>query len=193
MDDFYAENRDWEEEELNEINKAMEEIEAMETEMAKAEPAKIFAKIIEAYKDYDTSVESSKDRYYKVFEIKNPYGNDNIKVVDDGEITVYFAYQHAHLAFMASSWEKDNIDVLTEYIDDFISGKKVSVEFFVGDTSVLGGDLPVAEIDMASGESILKIFIDENNLYYKSLKGHNCRFAIRGWDSRLNKDINFVL
>ena len=85
-------------EEINEIN---EKIEALETEMGKAEVKKVFAQIIEAYKDYDTSRESKDGD--EIFEIKNPHWNENIKVVDDGEITVYFSYQHLHLEFMEPS------------------------------------------------------------------------------------------
>ena len=124
-----------------------------------------------------------------MFEIKNPHWEENIKVVDDGEITVYFASQHAHMEQM----EKNNIDGLTEYINDFLHEKKVVIEFFVGYSNILGGERYLSDIDISMGESILKGFSDDDASYSESLKGCDCHCEIRGWNNIHNKDIKFVI
>jgi len=156
----------------------------------------LFNQLAEIYKEFETSIESKED--YVLFEIKNPHWEENIKVVDDGEIvdgekvpTVYFAYQHAHIYL---AWMK--LESLFEYIDDIIYGKRVSVEFFIDGQRGFGGDEHYDKIDFSSGEALLKSFWGENHSpipYAESAKGCNWRCAIRGWDSSHNKDINFVL
>jgi len=149
----------------------------------------LFNRLSEAYKNYGTSVSADAKNGSIVFEIKNPHWEENIKVVDDGEITVYFSHQHAHMELM----EKNNIDGVIEYINDFLDGKKVTVEFFVGYSNIFGGEKYLDDIDMSSGESILRSFLGGESSYYESLKGCDCRCEIRGWDSVHNKDVKFVI
>jgi len=150
---------------------------------------RIFDKIAELYNNFKILTETKEE--YKLLEIKNPYWEENIKIIFDTEITVCFSYQHVHVSMMAGRTEKCELDLLIEYINDIINNKKVAVGFFIEDKLVLGGEKYHDEIDISSGESILRSFINEDDLYFNYFRGHNLRCAIRGWDINLNKDINF--
>lgn len=91
------------------------------------------------------------------------------------------------------SMEKNNIDGLIKYIGDFLNGKKVVTEFFVGYSNIFGGEKYLDDIDISSGESLMRSFLGEDSSYYESLKGCDCRCVIRSWNGVHNKDFKFVI
>ena len=169
-----------------------------------------FKKLKKIYKDYDTSIETKNG--YDIFTIKNPHWNENITIdreIDDasGELTVYFSFQHAHFSpdFPSEWYQEENknyFELAVEYINDFLHGKRVAVEFFIDGSSVFGGDECRDEIDMLSGEEIFKRFAQpyveamppfNMSPYFERMKGYECRCSIRGWNDAHNKDLDFVV
>ena len=152
------------------------------------------AKLSAEYKDYDTRIESGNDVDY--FVIKNPYGNEDIRISDEDGIIFFFSSQHAHFDYFDDIDE--NIECLIEYINSFLCGKQVAIMFFQGDTALFAGSSCMDDIDVSSGEALLKSFLGDSfsslrKHFYKQLKGADCRCSIRGWDSVCNMDIEFKL
>ena len=69
--------------------------------------------------------------------------------------------------------------------------------FLDGDTPLFGGDRNPANVDVSSGEFLLRDFVGDNEALRKAikrdLKGVACRCSIRGWSSEHNCDIDFTL
>jgi len=154
----------------------------------------LFTRLTEIFKDYETKIEpyDGMDRFL----IINPFSDEHIRVSDDDGIIFYFSTQHAHFDYYSDIDE--NIESLVDYINDFLSGKRVAIEFFCGDTDICGGDRYIDDIDFSSGESLLNSFTGGNlrslhKTLYRKLKGQNCHCSIRSWNNALNKDIDFVL
>ncbi|MDF2556534.1 MAG: hypothetical protein K0R71_362 [Bacillales bacterium] len=119
------------------------------------------------------------------FEIINPFGGENISVnFEDNEWTFFFSYQHTHF--------DDDLDSLIKCIHDYLDEKLVSIEFFLDGKARFGGQRYLEDINMSSGESLLKDFG-----YYGSLLEHfkskNYCCKIRCWNNTLNRDIDFVI
>ncbi|MDR1563854.1 MAG: hypothetical protein LBS74_02745 [Oscillospiraceae bacterium] len=146
----------------------------------------LLKRLTETYKNYNTRVETKNGTEY--FVILNPFGDENIEVMLD-EVIFRFSFQHAHF--------DEEEDSLFDYIDDFLSSKQVSFEFFVEGTDSFGGSRYLDEIDTSSGTALLNSFTDGNKSLYtylsKKLKGANCRCSIRAWNSTQNRDIDFTL
>lgn len=155
--------------------------------------AKLSEKLTKIYKKYETRIDSNNG--IKHFVIINPFWEENIQICARDGIIFVFSFQHAHFDYCGD--DDKNIDCLVEHINTFLEGKRVAIEFFQGETNLFGGDRYQDDIDMSSGESLLKSFVGDNQLLYESLykqvKGVSCRCSIRGWDSTYNKDIDFVL
>ena len=154
----------------------------------------LFTKLTEAYKDYETRTELENGVNY--FVIVNPFGGENIQISDEDGIIFFFSCQHAHFDFYDDI--DDNIDCLIEYINSFLHEKQVAIEFFQGDINLFGGSRCLDDLDMSSGETLLKSFAGDDfsslhEHFYKQMKDQNCRCSIRGWDSTCNKDIDFIL
>ena len=154
---------------------------------------KLSEKLAVKYKDYETSVESENGMKY--FVIINPFWNENIRITDDDGIIFFFSFQHAHFDYCDDT--NENIKCLIEYIDSYLSENRVVVEFLQDGKNLFGGDGCRNDIDMSSGESILRSFSGDNEGLYKSLyehiKGLNCRCSIRGWNCVYNNDLDFIL
>ena len=154
----------------------------------------LFVRLAEVYGEYQTRIESIDGIDY--FVIINPFWDENIKISEEDGIIFFFSYQHAHFDYYGADIDK-NIDCLIEYINDFLDEQLVVVEFFQEDAAVFGGSRYLNDIDVSSGESMLKSFAGDNITLYEhfreQLKGSNCRCLIRGWNNVCNKDIEFVL
>jgi hypothetical protein len=154
---------------------------------------KLIERLKEMYSGYETKMEV--DNGINYFVIINPFWNENIRISYEDGIIFFFSFQHAHFDYCDDI--DDNIDSLIEYINFYLEGEQVAIEFLQGKTNIFGGDRCQNDIDMSSGESLLKSFTGDNTpLYeslYKQLKGLNCHCSIRGWNSVNNKDIDFIL
>ena len=155
----------------------------------------LFSKLSEIYKEHETRVETIDDIDY--FVIVNPFWDGNILISNedlDG-ITFFFSFQHAHFDY--SDDINENINYLIEYINGFLDRKQVVVEFFQESTAIGGGSRYLGDMDMSSGESLLKSFAGDNIMFYESVynnaKGFACRCSIRGWNDADSKDIDFIL
>ncbi|MCL2854764.1 MAG: hypothetical protein FWE21_04005 [Defluviitaleaceae bacterium] len=155
----------------------------------------LFAKLSEVYKGYETKVEAINDIDY--FAIVNPFWDGNIRVSNedlDG-IIFFFSFQHAHFDYGDDM--NENINCLIEYINDFLGGKQVAVEFFQEGIAIGGGSRYLGDLDMSSGESLLRSFAGDNVVFYESVyndaKGLACCCSIRGWNNADNKDVDFIL
>jgi len=152
----------------------------------------LFEKLKEVYKEYEMRIEYSNDTNH--FVIINPYWEENIRISNEDGIIFLFSFQHAHFDYCDNIDE--NIDDLIEYINTFLDGKQVVIEFLQGDINLFGGGRYLDGIDMSSGELLLKSFTGDNSLYgiiYEQIKGLHCRSAVRGWNSVSNKAIDFLL
>lgn len=119
-------------------------------------------------------------------EIINAFGEDDIKVYYDSEddfspYILCFAFQHVHLCN-----EKEVVD----YINDIISGKLFSIEFFQDGERRFGGDITTDKLMGLSYETLEKY-----TGYYGSTKLKECAdmFKVRGWNSNNNFDATFVI
>jgi hypothetical protein len=155
-------------------------------------------RLSETYRDYETRVENRNGCDF--FVIVNPFGGENISIGDECGLIFFFAHHHAHFDYCEDDDVDAVIDSLTEYINEFMSGDKVSFQFFCDGKPVLGGDMRLSDIDTSDGESLMKIFT--NNLsevaakIYKQLfdkmKGGNCRCEIHGWNKVSDKVVHFT-
>jgi len=147
----------------------------------------LLARLSKEYIDYETKIETKDGSGF--FVIVNPFWHENIRISLDDESIFFFSFHHAHCDC--------DVDYLVEYINNFLHGKWVSIEFFQEATDLFGGARDLDDIDISSGDSLLRSFTGDNDsLYdhlYKQIKGLNCRCSIRGWDNANNKDIDFVL
>jgi len=154
---------------------------------------KLEERLAKEYMNYKTRIESENGNKY--FVIVNPFWEENIRISAEDGIVFYFSYQHAHFDFYNEF--ENNVRYLIDYINWFFIGEKVAIEFFCEDESLFGGDRSPEDIDMSSGEALLKGYAGDNDSLYESLyehlKGFRCRCSIRGWNCALNKDIDFVL
>ena len=154
---------------------------------------KLTEKLTKVYEKYETKIESKNDGNY--FVIVNPFWDENIQISDEDGIIFFFSFQHAHFDYCDNI--DDNIDCLIEYINAFLEEDRVAIEFLRGSTNLFGGDRSQDDIDITSGESLLKSFAGDDAELYESfcdqVKGSRCRCSIRGWNSAANKDIDFVL
>jgi len=155
----------------------------------------LFAKLSEAYKDYETRVETIDDIDY--FVIVNPFWDENILISNeeiDG-IIFFFSFYHDHFDYGYDM--NENINCLIEYTNDFLDRKQIAIEFSQEGTAIVVGSMCLDDMDMSSGESLLKNFVGVNVLFYESVynnaKGFACRCSIRGWNNADNKDVDFVL
>ena len=157
----------------------------------------LFAKLSEVYSNYETKIES--DNGMACFVIVNPFWNEDIRVYyEELEGIIFaFSFQHAHFARFAGEDMAGSIDSLIQYINDFLDGKAVAVEFFKGETAIGGGSRNLNDMDMSSGKSLLKSFAGDNSFFFESVynnvKGLACRCSIRGWNNANNKDVDFIL
>jgi hypothetical protein len=142
----------------------------------------VFDRLKEAFKDYEIEIEIDSKNNTEWFIIKNPHWRENIEINYAGEYIFYFSYQHAH-------FDENEIEDLIEYINGFISGEMVAIEFFMGEKAAFGGGGFYAEIDMSSKESLYSYFFPNMQLplHYKNIN----KCLIRGWNNTLNKDIIF--
>ncbi|MDR2728743.1 MAG: hypothetical protein LBB56_06375 [Chitinispirillales bacterium] len=170
---------------------------------------KTFDKLIETFKDYDVEIIFENELH--VFQIKNPYWNENIEVYynkydeDEEEYIFFFSFQHTHFSkYNADDSIEEIIDDLIEYIKDFLSGKLVAIEFFKKGKNTFGGGVIYADLDISSKKNLIYSFwgsdipskknliynFYENwlfNLWYKKID--SC--SIRNWNGAYNKDIKF--
>jgi hypothetical protein len=147
----------------------------------------------EVYKEYETKVSVSNGVDF--FIITNPFWDENIYISCEDGIIFFFSFHHAHFDYCDEIDE--NVDSLIEYINSFLEEKRVVVELFHDETNLLGGDRYQDELNIATGESLIKSFIGDNPSLYKTIskqiKGLSCHCSIRGWNNKVNKDIDFVL
>lgn len=153
----------------------------------------LFDRLTDTYTGYETRIESGNGK--ECFLIVNPFWDANISVSYEDGIIFRFCFQHAH--FDGCDDMDKNIDSLVEYINTFLNDKQVAVEFFQGERNLFGGSRYLDDINISSGESMLRSFAGDNASLYDELhqhvKGLNCRCSIRGWSRAINKDIDFVL
>ena len=154
--------------------------------------ARLAVRLADTYKDYETKIESNNGIDY--FIIVNPFWEENIRAFDQDGIIFQFSYQHAH--FDHCEDVDENIDDLIEYINNFIDKKHVALDFSQGKTSLFGGSRKREELDTSSGVALLKSFFGNNGtlfeLFYKRMKGTECRCSVHGWNNALNEEIVFV-
>jgi len=157
----------------------------------------LFAGLSEIYKEYETRIETIGSIDY--FVIANPFWDENIRISyeeTDG-IIFFFSSHHAHFDRFDGVDMAESVDSLIEHVNGFLNRKIVAVEFFVEGTDVGGGSRYLEDIDMSSGESLLKSFAGDNVFFfesvYSSAKGLASRCSIHGWNSADNKDVDFTL
>jgi len=155
---------------------------------------KITERLQSAYRSYETKIET--DNGINYFVIINPFWDENIRVsYDENSIILFFSFQHAHFYYCNDIDE--NIDSLIEYINEYLVGKRVVIEFLHDEKSLFGGDYNPSDIDTSSSKSILQTFAGVNTDLFEFLcekiRGCRCRCSIRGWDNANNKDIEFTL
>ena len=151
----------------------------------------IFSTLAEKFRNYNNQIIIIDG--VNTFEIINPFWKENIRlIVKENEIIFCFSYQHAH-------FNNDDFDELVEYINDFLTSKRIVIEFFIEEEHVFGGDREINENDILSSENVLKYFFGsnynshDNYIRYKShiINGKKCYCKIRGWNNKNNKDITF--
>ena len=152
--------------------------------------AKLAKKLTERYSKFETKTETINGIDY--FVIVNPHWEENIRVSDEDGIIFFFSTQHAHFDYCGS--DDENIDYLVEYIDDFIDGRQVAIEFFEGDNAIFGGSRYLGDINTLSAEEVYKCFVGGDQPLDDVLcKQPKSRCSIRGWDAIHNKDIDFIV
>ena len=143
--------------------------------------------LIKKFKDYNC--QSIVKNEISTFEIINPFWEENITVITEGEELIFsFSYQHAHFS--------NDVDSIFKYISNFLEAKQVVVEFFMNDNKIFGGDRSINELDKSTGDTILKSFFNNDEIYaqYKNcLQGQRCCCKIRCWNNKYNEDIDFIL
>jgi hypothetical protein len=154
---------------------------------------KLAARLSNEYNGYETKIEVNNGVDY--FTIVNPLWNENIRISYEDGIIFFFSFQHTHFDYCEDF--DDNIDSLIEYINSYIDGKRVAIEFLHEETNLFGGDRCPEDIDISSGETLLKSFVGDDKSFYEILceqiNGIRCRCSVRGWNSEDNKDIDFIL
>lgn len=149
---------------------------------------KVRATLINAYRDRQTEMWVRKG--VLTFVIVNPHWDENITVESlHNELTFYFSYQHAH-------FDRD-LEGLLAYIDGFLNEDHVVIEFFREEERLFGGARPLADLDRSSGNAVLaSAFKDDPDMLQKirdTFRGQKLRCEIRGWNDRVNKDMDFEM
>lgn len=112
-------------------------------------------------------------------EIVNPFWEENIKIFYDESddwtpFILFFSYQHYHLN------DKDNI---IKVINDIISGKKLAIEFFMGEKNGFGGD-----IEKSLLKNLSVNVLEEWSGYSADMLIKYDRIKFRGWNNKDNFD-----
>lgn len=83
------------------------------------------------------------------------------------------------------------------YINNFLCGNWVAIEFFHENTDLFGGACRLEDIDISSGDSLLRSFTGDNASLHghllKQIKSLDCRCLIRGWNNKNSRDIDFII
>ncbi len=109
-------------------------------------------------------------------EIPNPLGGEHITVESEfspdlPRVTFRFSYQHMHF----EHFEEDEYEKLLAYIDDFMTGRQVAVEFFLNGQATFGGSSYLADLDTTSGEAFFQRLIQNGDSFSHSLAPYHGR------------------
>lgn len=114
-------------------------------------------------------VEISTDGERERADITNGQSGDRIRVwydsADREKYMFCYAYQHIHT---------DSEEVLLGYINDYMSGRKASIEFFAGDRRCFGGDIDALVLDHLTYEALCQC--------YPRFDLSEMNFKVRSWN-----------
>lgn len=161
--------------------------------------AELFENLLTVYKDRGARITYApwKQSMIPTLEIPNPFGGETITVESEfssdlPQVTFRFSYQHAHF----EHFEEREYAELLAYIDDFMTGRQVAVEFFLHGQAVSGGSRYSEDLDTTSGEAFFKRLIENGDSFSHSLSRYHGRTyccKLRAWDPSQNRDITFTI
>lgn len=117
--------------------------------------------------------------------IYNPAGDDHLyieyeEVGDYSSYTLSFSFQHVHMPDKESA---------KEWIDDILSEKRFSIEYFAGEERKFGGEINACELPGLSYATL-----EQNTGYFGETKLFHMvdNFKVRGWSKQNDFDGYFV-
>lgn len=140
------------------------------------------------FQDQTMTLEEREDD--TIVSIINPFGGDNIKVyLDEVEMTFFYATQHAHFGY-------GEMEDLSDYIDGFLRGETVDIEFFRDGEDIMGGSQDFADIHLSSAESMVGLFEEgfPHKIKKKMLKWYRTgewKVMISHWDCSRDQSVCF--
>jgi hypothetical protein len=162
--------------------------------------AELFENLLEAYRENGARITYKPWNQLMIptLEIPNPFGGESITVesefsTDLPRVTFRFSYQHAHF----ENFESDEYEALLTYIDDFIAGRQVAVEFFLNGEARFGGSRYLEDLDIPSGEVFFNRLIENGDTFFSHplslYHGRTYCCKLRAWNPSQDKDIPFTI